>query len=107
MFEVLFEEESNETFTVELAVIVTSPQVQRRGVGTKLLEVGLREADAAGLQTVLAATPAGEPLYKRYGFLEYEVSSVSLSDYEGGEGKGIASVVIMNRPARSPATAEV
>jgi N-acetylglutamate synthase-like GNAT family acetyltransferase len=101
------EEESNEASTVELAVLVTSPQFQRRGVGTKLLEYGLREADAAGVQTVLVASQAGEPLYKSQGFVEYEVISLTLSEYEGGEGKGIVRQVIMNRPARSPATTEV
>jgi hypothetical protein len=75
--------------------------MQRCGVGSKLLDDGLQEADAAGLQTVLAASDAGEPLYKKNGFLEYKRFYLNLSDYKGGERKGISRHVIMNRPART------
>jgi ribosomal protein S18 acetylase RimI-like enzyme len=40
---------------LELQFLATSPHAQRRGVGTKLVEDWLREADAAGWQSVLVS----------------------------------------------------
>jgi hypothetical protein len=37
------------------------------------------------------------------GFLEYEVMTLNLSEYEG-EGKGSHQLAVMNRPARSVAS---
>ena len=82
-------------------MLAVSPKVQRRGVGSKLLDDGLREADAAGIQTVLVASDAGEPLYRKHGFLEYKKFILDLSDYKGGEGKGLSQHIVMNRPARA------
>jgi hypothetical protein len=66
-----------------------------------LLEDGLREVDALGLQAVLGASPEGLGLYKKYGFVDYEVMDFNLWEYEGGEGMGVARHVIMHRPAVS------
>ena len=88
---------------LELQILASSPHAQRRGVGTKLLKEGLREADVAGLQSVLLATRFSEPLYTKHGFLEYEIIPVILSDYKGGEGKGSHQMIVMNRPAVTPA----
>lgn len=84
-----------------LEILATTPKAQRRGVGTRLLEDGLREADAAGVQAVLVSSEMGESLYRKHGFLEYEIMTLNLSEYKGGEGKGSHQLVIMNRPARS------
>jgi hypothetical protein len=69
------------------------------GIGTLLVEDGLRKADEAGLQTVLGASPFGIGLYRRYGFVDYETMDIKLWEYEGGKGMGTARHVIMNRPA--------
>lgn len=74
---------------------------QRQGIGTLLLEAGLRKADDAGLQCVLGASPQGLRLYKKYGFVEFEHMSLNLWEYEGGEGMGVLDHCIMHRPAKS------
>jgi hypothetical protein len=47
-----------------------------------LLEEGLQEADAFGLQTVLAATDNGELFYEKYGFPEYKTFTTNLVEYK-------------------------
>lgn len=97
-------DQDNEAYVyLVLNILATSPRAQRRGVGTQLLEDGLREADATGLQAVLVSSEIGEPLYRKHGFLEYEVMTLNLSEYEG-EGKGSHQLAVMNRPARSVAS---
>jgi ribosomal protein S18 acetylase RimI-like enzyme len=88
------------TASAELNTLVVSPKCQRMGIGTKLLEEGLREVDEAGLQAVLGASPDGEGLYKKFGFKEFEIMDIKLWEYEGGEECGIARHVVMHRPAK-------
>ena len=47
--------------------VIVEPQAQRRGLGTAILE-RLLEAAAARSIVALVASPAGRPLYERYGF---------------------------------------
>lgn len=86
---------------LELSTLVISPSHQRRGIGSMLLEAGLREVDSFGLQCVLAASPEGEGLYKRFGFTEFEVMTLNLWEYAGGEGLGPARHCVMHRPVQS------
>ena len=86
----------------ELNTLVVNPTCQRKGIGSLLLDEGLREIDAEGLQCVLGASQLGRGLYKKHGFIDFETLEFDLSDYEGGEGKGVDTVVIMHRPARKP-----
>lgn len=85
--------------SLELRNLVVAPKYQRRGIGARLLEDGLREADARGIQAVLAASPDGLGLYKKHGFVVFEALSFNLWEYEGGEGMGVAEHYIMHRPA--------
>lgn len=72
---------------------------QRQGIGSLLLKEGLDEADQAGLQCVLGASPEGLSLYKKYGFAEFQDMSLDLKDYEGGQGMGFVHHCIMHRQA--------
>jgi ribosomal protein S18 acetylase RimI-like enzyme len=85
---------------VELGVLVVSPDCQRRGIGTALLEEGLGEVDRRGLQCVLAASAKGRGLYKKFGFADFEILEFNLAEYEGGEGCGYEFHAIMHRPAQ-------
>ncbi|KAI6710856.1 acetyltransferase [Diplocarpon mali] len=84
----------------KLSTIIVAPEHQRRGIGSQLLEQGLREVDEAGLQCVLAASKEGLELYKRFGFVEYETMSLKLWEYKGGGGLGEDHHVVMHRPAK-------
>jgi predicted N-acetyltransferase YhbS len=83
----------------ELSSLAVSPENQRRGIGSQLLEAFLEETDAQGLQAVLGASKEGRGLYERYGFVTSEVMTLKMWEYEGGSGMGIEEHVIMHRPA--------
>jgi GNAT superfamily N-acetyltransferase len=56
-----------------LSMMLVRPEARRGGVGTRLMEAAL-EALADDACVRLDATPAGEPLYRRFGFTgEYEL----------------------------------
>lgn len=78
------------------------PRHQRRGIGTQLLELFLHEADERGLQAVLGASREGRGLYKRYGFVDFEIMELRMWEWEGGEEmQGVKEEhVIMHRPAQ-------
>jgi predicted N-acetyltransferase YhbS len=90
-----------ELIMLDLTSLVVSPKYQRQGIGAMLFEEGLKRADEAGLQVVLGASPDGLGLYKRYGFVEFEVMDFKLWEYEGGAGLGVHTNVMMHRPAVS------
>ncbi|KAG4033875.1 hypothetical protein MFRU_004g03730 [Monilinia fructicola] len=85
---------------LKLNILVVHPKYQRLGIGTRLLEQGIQFADAKGLQTVLGASPWGIGLYRKYGFVDVHVMDIRLDEYEGGEGMGRTSHVIMRRQSR-------
>ena len=52
-----------------LAMIGARPECQGQGVGTRLLECGLRDVDARRVNAYLhSSNPANIPLYQRFGF---------------------------------------
>ncbi|RDL37592.1 uncharacterized protein BP5553_05025 [Venustampulla echinocandica] len=86
---------------VKLSALIVAPEYQRKGIGTMLLEAGLKEADAGALQCVLGASPEGEGLYRRYGFKQVMNMDLKLWEYEGGEGLGTTTHGVMHRPAKN------
>ncbi|KAH9218782.1 hypothetical protein DL95DRAFT_385010, partial [Leptodontidium sp. 2 PMI_412] len=56
----------------KLATLIVAPENQRQGIGSQLLEAGLKEVDRLGLRCVLASSKEGLGLYKRFGFVEFE-----------------------------------
>ena len=55
-----------------MSIVFTHPAYQRRGIGTQLVERGLRISDALGLPTWVEASLAGHEMYRRCGFLDVE-----------------------------------
>lgn len=53
-----------------------------------------------GIQCVTGASPEGLGLYTKHGFVVVEHMRMELSEYEGGEGKGVTEHRIMWREAR-------
>jgi ribosomal protein S18 acetylase RimI-like enzyme len=48
------------------------PSYQGKGLGSKLLNWGLKRADDEGVEVFLSASPDGRPLYAKYGFREVD-----------------------------------
>lgn len=48
----------------------TAPKYRRRGIATRMLEILVGEAHRRGITAIsLEATPAGRPLYEKFGFV--------------------------------------
>jgi GNAT superfamily N-acetyltransferase len=71
--------------TVEVSLIATLPEHQRKGAGIMLMNWVCARADELGLPAMLEATDAGRPLYERYGFVPVKEHVYDLAPY-GLEG---------------------
>ncbi|HLK62088.1 MAG TPA: GNAT family N-acetyltransferase [Bryobacteraceae bacterium] len=73
-----------------LSMMLVDPQARRTGIGSRLLEAAL-EAFANDSCVRLDATPAGEPLYRGYGFVpESELVRCRLTAVPPGLARGTA-----------------
>jgi len=75
--------DSNNLFAIKIVIhiIVIHPDYQRKGLGSKLLERGLADVDAAGARAYIEASRGGYPLYKRYGFKDVGKISMDLDTF--------------------------
>ncbi|GAQ12171.1 hypothetical protein ALT_9492 [Aspergillus lentulus] len=64
-----------------LQVLAVHPDYQGRGIGTKLLMVGVEEARRLGLPAWLEASEAGYSVYKRCGFYDAERMELDFAKY--------------------------
>jgi len=78
-------------------VLATDPAHERRGAGSMLIEVGLKEADKAGLDAYLDATKTGKPLYERMGFVGQKETSLDLAQFNIEGVTGVSTVWSMLR----------
>ena len=70
--------------TVGIWAMGVDPELQRRGVGARLLATAMRAATEVGARRYfLGATPAGRPLYERVGFATRVVTQVWASGESG------------------------
>jgi GNAT superfamily N-acetyltransferase len=82
-------------------LLIVAPDFQRRGIGAMLFQDGLKVADEAGLQVILGASTQGVGLYKKCGCDEVGAVHTNLWEFEGGEGMGVNTNVVLHRPAVS------
>lgn len=66
-------------------ILAVHPTYHRRGLGTMLLRPGLEDADKAGAQTYIEASPSGLPLYLRHGWVQVDELVIDMKPH-GGEG---------------------
>ena len=57
--------------------VIVVPEAQRRGIGTAILERLLEQAGERSI-VALVASPAGKPLYERYGFTSDDGRGVAM-----------------------------
>lgn len=83
------------------------PDYQRQGVGKKMLEWGLKQADELGVECWIDATPAGLGLYKKFGWEEVNVVTIDLEPYGGNPGEKEVNVQLIRPPQPPEAWARV
>lgn len=66
-------------------ILAVLPEYQGKGLGGRLLRPGLEEADKAGAQTYIEASPAGLPVYLKYGWQSVDELAIDMRPY-GGHG---------------------
>ena len=89
---------------VILRRLVVHPDFQRRGIGRKLMQWGLDEADRLGIVSWLFARPAGIQLYQRCGYVE--VANITFDIPEGDPAIDAAPFIGMLRKAEPAKTLE-
>ncbi|KAH8809314.1 putative GNAT family acetyltransferase [Xylogone sp. PMI_703] len=80
-----------------LNILVTLPNYQGLGLGSKLLRQGLDEADKASLSSWLEATARGLPVYRKFGYEGVDKLELDLTRY-GGDGMWTNTCML--RPAK-------
>jgi GNAT superfamily N-acetyltransferase len=86
----------------DLQELYVIPEFQRKGLGGKLVEWGIKTADEKGLQVYIEATEAGLNLYLRYGMKEVDRVDVDLEPWGGKKGDW-NRYALLHKPAPSPA----
>ena len=79
-------------------ILCVLPEYQRKGIGKRMLEWGLKQADELGVECWIDATPAGLGLYKQYGWKEVTTTTVDLESYGGTPGEKEVSVQLIRPP---------
>ncbi|KAM3075790.1 hypothetical protein ACMFMG_007917 [Clarireedia jacksonii] len=79
-----------------LQILVVHPFHQGKGIGTLLLQEGLRQADELGVPVWLEASEKGRPLYRKLGFNDVKTIKIDLAEWGG---VGIDEHVCMLREA--------
>lgn len=82
-----------------LEMMATHPAHQGRGAGAMLVAWGAARAEADGVEAYLDATPAGKPLYARFGFRDaVEPWAAAGLDVVGGGGGAYRHSFMVRRP---------
>ena len=72
-----------------LVSLATDPAFQKRGAARALVDWGLRQAEEAGLKTLIESVPDAVPFYLTRGFQPVETITLPYTDRdERGEAQG-------------------
>ena len=82
-----------------LRSIGTLPEYQGKGCASRLLQSGLAKIDVEGAKTWLEATPLGEPLYTKFGWVTIDEIVFDLEKYDCG--KRVQKTTVMKRTAQA------
>ena len=84
---------------VLVGILVVMPEYQRRGIGTRLLDWALKQADENGYPCYIDSSPQGLGLYKKLGWEEVGSAEIDEGDW-GGERGVVDKVVYLIRPPK-------
>ena len=70
-----------------LAILCVAPKFQGRGIGEKLIEYGVEQADRRNLTCHLTATPVAWNIYERYGWHVVDKHKIDLSEWFSSGGR--------------------
>jgi len=82
-----------------LKELYVRPEFQRKGLGERLVELGMKKADELGLSAYTEASEKGLGLYLRHGFEEVDRESVNLEPW-GGKKREVNSYGLLLRETR-------
>jgi len=83
-----------------LEILATKQEYQGKGAGSMILKWGLQKADEDGVESFLEASPAGLPIYERYGWKERGRLVIDLEGKVEQQSEFVE--VFMVRDARKP-----
>lgn len=72
----------------DLNILACKPARHRSGAGSALLRWGVDKADREGKVAFLEASPAGYPLYRRFGWADVGVQDLDLGSFGAKQGEG-------------------
>ncbi len=81
-----------------MRLLVVLPSHQGRGIGRRMLEWGLEQADQLGVRAWIDASPAGLGLYKKLGWEEVSRLEIDLAEWGGKEGDRDVTVSLIREP---------
>jgi predicted N-acetyltransferase YhbS len=64
---------------IELNMCFTIPAYRRRGVGSMVMEWGVKKADELGIEGFLEASELGDHLYTKFGFIEIDRTTIDMT----------------------------
>lgn len=88
--------------TLDLKLLSTHSDHQRRGAGALLLKWGSEQADRIGADCYLEATTTGRPLYEKFGYRQVGMFNLDMTRFGGPDD---ANICLMARPPASNDTA--
>jgi GNAT superfamily N-acetyltransferase len=69
--------------SIVFGILATHPARQGLGAGSALMKWGVELADSLGLPSRLEASPAGYRLYKKFGFEDFDVLDLPVTEKWG------------------------
>ncbi len=81
-----------------MRLLVVHPSHQGRGIGRRMLEWGLEQADQLGVRAWIDASPAGLGLYKKLGWEEVSRLEIDLAEWGGKEWDKDVTVSLIREP---------